>query len=135
MQKNKNNTKNNEFQENVSKIIDDTMKNLKNIVDVNTILGSPITTPDGAIVIPVSKIMVGFVSGGGEFSVPNTKVATPNFPFAGGSGSGFTVVPLGFLVGMQGQYRFVSTSNESYNDFLNLTNSLLSTIMEEIKKS
>lgn len=134
MQKNKKNSNKNVFEEGVSKIIDDTMKNLKNIVDVNTVLGAPVTSPDGTIIIPVSKIIVGFVSGGGEFSVTNSKAQAPTFPFAGGSGSGFTLVPLGFLVGREQNYRFVSTDNGAYNDLINLTNSLLNTVIEEIKK-
>lgn len=134
MQKNKKSTNKKMFDEGVSKIIDDTMKNLKNIVDVNTVLGAPVNAPDGTTIIPVSKVIVGFVSGGGEFSVTNSKAQSPTYPFAGGSGSGFTVIPLGFLVGNERNYRFISTDNGAYNDLINLTNSLLNTVMEEIKK-
>ncbi len=68
------------------------MEKIHEMTDVNTIIGDPITSPDGTIVIPVSKVSFGFVSGGSDLPV---QVAEK---FAGGSGAGVTVKPVAFIV-------------------------------------
>ncbi|MBE6896786.1 MAG: sporulation protein YtfJ [Ruminococcaceae bacterium] len=76
-------------------VMDTAMQNIKEMVDVNTIIGDPITAPDGTMIIPVSKVGVGFASGGSDFSTKNT-TETPCF--GGGSGAGITISPIAFLV-------------------------------------
>ena len=68
------------------------MEKIHEMVDVNTIIGDPITSPDGTIVIPVSKVSFGFVSGGSDLPMQNAE------RFAGGSGAGVTVKPVAFIV-------------------------------------
>ena len=68
------------------------MEKIHEMVDVNTIIGDPITSPDGTIVIPVSKVSFGFVSGGSDLPVQAAE------KFAGGSGAGVTVKPIAFIV-------------------------------------
>ena len=80
-----------------------TMESIRDMIDVNTVVGEPIATADGATVVPISRVSFGFVAGGGEYGVPEparTAAAPPRdgLPFAGGSGAGVTVQPLGFLV-------------------------------------
>ena len=76
-------------------VMDTSMKNLKEIVDANTVIGDPVTTPTGTVIIPVSKVSFGFASGGSDF---NTKNGVPDKPvFGGGSGAGVTLTPLHFL--------------------------------------
>ncbi|MCL2036333.1 MAG: GerW family sporulation protein [Oscillospiraceae bacterium] len=69
------------------------MEKIRELVDVNTIIGNPITAPDGTIIIPVSKVSFGFVSGGSD--VP---ASSPKEIFAGGSGAGVTIKPMTFVV-------------------------------------
>ena len=69
-------------------------ENLKKIVDVNTVVGEAIKTESGVTVIPISKVSMGYVSGGTDFGGKKT----PETHFAGGGGSGLTILPLGFLV-------------------------------------
>ena len=77
-------------------VMDTFMKNLKEIVDANTVIGDPVTTPTGTVIIPVSKVSFGFASGGSDF---NTKNGVPDKPvFGGGSGAGVTLTPLAFLI-------------------------------------
>ena len=90
----------------IDKIINDAMKNLKNMVDSNVVIGEPIVMPDGAIMIPVSKVLVGVVCGGGELN--NAKKKPAEYPFAGGSGAGYTIAPIGVLVGKGNNYNFIS---------------------------
>lgn len=76
------------------------MESLKTMVDVNTILGDPVETPDGAVIVPVSRVSFGFAAGGSEFRDTNTKnpSAEETHPFGGGSGAGIALNPVAFLV-------------------------------------
>ena len=78
-----------------------TLENMKEMVDVNTVIGEPIETSGGATVIPVSKVSFGFVAGVGEYDL-KTLPGTEDMPFAGGSGAGVSVQPVGFLVVQDG---------------------------------
>lgn len=69
------------------------MEKIKEMVDVNTVIGGSITTPDGTVIIPVSKVSFGFGSGGSDFPSKNEKEV-----FGGGTGAGVTIMPLAFLV-------------------------------------
>jgi sporulation protein YtfJ len=84
-----------------------TMESLKEMVNVNTILGDPVETPDGNVIVPVSRVTFGFAAGGSEFSSNNqgekdkrnSEDSNPaDLPFGGGSGAGITVNPVAFLV-------------------------------------
>ncbi|MCL1953377.1 MAG: sporulation protein YtfJ, partial [Firmicutes bacterium] len=61
------------------------------------VIGNPVTTADGVSIIPVSRVAMGFVTGGGEYS-DMSKSSNLDYPFAGGSGAGLSVVPIGFLI-------------------------------------
>jgi sporulation protein YtfJ len=87
------------------------MQNIKEMVDVNTILGDPVETPDGSVILPISRVSFGFAAGGSEFEANMAKVKekdrernlepTDNgkkLPFGGGSGAGITINPVAFLV-------------------------------------
>lgn len=78
-------------------VMETAMRNLKEMVDVNTVVGDAITTPDGTVIIPVSKVNMGFASGGSDFTTKHT--SETNRPcFGGGSGAGVTILPVAFLV-------------------------------------
>lgn len=68
------------------------MEKIRSLVDSNTIIGDPVTC-DGATIIPVSKISVGFASGGSDLPTRTQKEY-----FAGGAGGGMSVKPVAFLV-------------------------------------
>jgi len=82
------------------------MDSIKDMVDVNTILGDPVETPDGNVIIPISRVTFGFAAGGSEFmNMTNKKEKKSNeeadnakLPFGGGSGAGITLNPVAFLV-------------------------------------
>ena len=75
-----------------------TLESIRDMIDVNTGVGEPIATADGATVVPISRVSFGFVAGGGEMKPASTAAQPPEPPFAGGAGAGVTVQPLGFLV-------------------------------------
>lgn len=90
-----------------------TMESIKTMIDVNTVIGDAVETKDGTIIVPVSRVSFAFVSGGGEMGSQeaqskdaNTSEPPPK-PFAGGSGAGVSVQPLGFLTTSNGQLRMI----------------------------
>ncbi len=82
------------------------MENIKEMVDVNTIVGDPVETKDGSVILPISKVNFGFAAGGSEFvidgdrpqTVPEGHHANIYHPFGGGSGGGVSITPIAFLV-------------------------------------
>ena len=87
----------------INSLMDTTMEKIKEMVDVNTIIGDPITSPDGTIIIPVSKVSYGFASGGSDFP---TKKENKDC-FGGGSGAGVTIQPIAFLTVFRGDVKLI----------------------------
>ena len=87
----------------IGNLMDTTMNKIKEMVDVNTIVGEPITAPDGTLIIPVSKVTYGFAEGGSDLP---TKKENKDC-FGGGSGAGVSVTPVAFLVVSNGNVRTV----------------------------
>lgn len=83
-----------------------TMSKIREMVDVNTIVGTPIKTDDGITLIPVSKVSFGFASGGSDFQTKNTQSGNANF--GGGSGAGVNISPVAFLVVKDGNVKMIS---------------------------
>ncbi len=81
----------------ISNLMTETMAKIKEMVDVNTIIGEPIVTPDGTTVVPVSKVTFGFASGGSDFATKKSSNEAP-LAFGGGGGAGVTVAPVCFLI-------------------------------------
>ncbi|HWO75476.1 MAG TPA: GerW family sporulation protein [Bacillus sp. (in: firmicutes)] len=79
------------------------MENLKEMIDVNTIIGDPVETPDGGVILTVSKVGFGFAAGGSEFIVDGQSgnqggEQSAKHPFGGGSGGGVSITPIAFLI-------------------------------------
>ncbi|GIO11735.1 putative spore protein YtfJ [Cohnella xylanilytica] len=111
------------------------MENIKEMVDVNTIVGEPVQTPDGSVIMPISKVGFGFAAGGSEFmgmddagahghsnaggahggeNGKNAHNASVQMPFGGGSGGGVSITPIAFLVvGTQG-VKVVPLDNQTH---------------------
>ena len=82
------------------------MGNIKGMVDVDTIIGEPVTAPDGTIIVPVSSVTFGFGAGGSDFGPkPGTDISEKMF--GGGCGGGASVKPAGFLVVTGSSVRFI----------------------------
>lgn len=88
----------------ISNLMTETMSKIKEMVDVNTVVGDPITTPDGTTVIPVSRVSYGFAGGGTDLP---SKAQPDKGLFAGGSGAGITISPIAFLVIANGNVRIL----------------------------
>lgn len=85
------------------------MESIKDMVDVNTVVGEPVESQDGSVIIPVSRVAFGFAAGGGEYTPEGSPGdgSSNTLPFAGGSGAGASVQPVGFLVVGQGTVRML----------------------------
>lgn len=95
----------------IKSLMDITMEKIRQMVDSNTIIGNPITMPDGTTVLPVSKVTFGFASGGSDLPTKTAKDL-----FGGGSGAGVTISPVAFLVIQPGgNVRLMQLSDTSNN--------------------
>ena len=120
----------------VETILQTTMRELKNIVDVNTIVGNPIYGEGGAVVIPVSKVCLGFFVGGGDFPTQTiARKGQPDFdnagyPFLGASVVGVSIVPKAFLHMQGGQ---VTLLHADCDNTLDRLVQMIPTAMSEIR--
>ncbi|SFA87372.1 GerW family sporulation protein [Clostridium frigidicarnis] len=96
-----------------------TMENIKDMIDVNTIVGEPVVTGEGTTIVPISKVSFGFASGGSEFLTKHNSsnnLGNLKVPFGGGSGAGVTVKPVGFLVIGKDSIRMLSVDADNTYD-------------------
>jgi sporulation protein YtfJ len=101
-----------EESEKITELIETSMKNLTSMVDVNTIMGSAIKTENGSYIIPVSKVTVAFITGGGEYGKVKI-IGKDEHPFVGGSGAIVSMKPCGFLLNdALGEYKMLTVDNE-----------------------
>ncbi len=99
----------------ISNLMTETMAKIKEMVDVNTIIGKPIVTTDGTTVIPVSKVTFGFASGGSDFAARKSGSEAP-LAFGGGGGAGVTVSPVCFLIiGADGSANILGVNAQASN--------------------
>ncbi len=109
-------------------LMDTTIQKIKDMVDGNTIIGDPITTPEGTVIIPVSKVHLGFASGGSDFGGKNPEKDR----FGGGAGAGLTVSPVAFLVLSGGNVRLIQLAekNNTADRAINLVPEVMDKITE-----
>ena len=127
------------------------MNSIRDMVDVNTIIGEPIETSNNIVIIPISKVGFGFASGGSEF---NTETITEynkkdkdeqiqyKLPFGGGSGAGVSISPVAFLVIQSNNVKLLPVNHSSaidrlldyVPDLIEKTNNMLNKQMNEKKE-
>ena len=100
-----------ENDERINNFFDTALKNIQNLVDVNTVVGSPIMTEEGDCIIPVSKVSFGVITGGGEYGKINIFRKSSDLPFSAGNGTLVSVKPCGFLIKTDGEYKVLSVGN------------------------
>ena len=91
--------------QNLPNMLDSTIAKIREMVDVNSVIGDPIVAADGITIIPVSKVSVGFGGGGSDFVSKNLN--HHDNPFGGGVGAGVKVTPIAFLVIKEGSVRMI----------------------------
>lgn len=112
--------------ESIANLIDSAMGKVKGIMDTSTIVGEKVTCADGTTILPISKVTVGYVVGGGEYADLSSRRVANHYPMAGGSSGGVSVTPVGFIVETKGKVEFINVENKSlYQTVLNLFNSMI----------
>lgn len=126
-------------------LMDTAMSNIKSMIDVNTIVGDPVTTPDGTVIIPISTVSFGFGAGGSEFS--GTKKAGTEFKtdplFGGGCGGGANVKPVAFMIVGNGTVKLLPATPDASSadkltnlipEIFDKVNGLVSSVSEKMAK-
>lgn len=80
----------------LNEMMTNSMGKIRDMVDVNTVIGDPITTPDGVTLIPITKVSIGYGGGGSDF--PTSAASNRDNAFGGGAGAGVKITPMAFLV-------------------------------------
>ena len=122
----------------LKQVIDATLENLKNIMSTDTVIGEPMTVMEDTVIIPVSKVSVGFTSGGVDFDGKKTD----NKHFGGGNGAGMSVSPIAFLVVTKNGVELLNINKEAaantladtISDFVTKSPELISKLKETFKK-
>lgn len=118
----------------VESLMKTTMQNIKNMIDVNTVVGDAVETKDGTVIVPISKVSFAFVAGGGEYNNKtqgqSNEQDSSKLPFAGGSGAGVTVQPLGFLTTSNGQLKMLPVN---YNNTIDRVIDLVPQVVENVE--
>ena len=116
---------------NVSGLLDVTMSKIREMVDVNTVVGEPILTPDNITIIPVSRVSYAFASGGSDFQTKDKPA------FGGGNGAGVKIEPIGFLVLKDGGVRMINITppaNTTLDRVIEKAPELMDTIQDFLNK-
>lgn len=98
----------------IKDLMSSSMNDLSDMTDVNAVVGKPIYTPDGTTVIPICKVTMGFMTGGGEYGEVRQLKNDKDSPFAGGSGAVISMKPIGFLTSNNDGVRLISTDKDVY---------------------
>ncbi|MFG6121442.1 MULTISPECIES: GerW family sporulation protein [Thalassobacillus] len=121
------------------------MDSLKEMIDVNTIVGEPVESPDGSIIIPVSRVGFGFAAGGSEFKPKSGSdqgqdsgqgQSDMELPFGGGSGGGVSITPIAFLVVRKQGVQMIHLNEQThlYERMLDLAPPVIEKIQEILQK-
>lgn len=102
-----------EFRNKIEEVMTSAMNGVKSLIDVDVIVGDPIVSSAEVTIIPLSKVSMGFVAGGGEYNTEMLKPKKEEFPFAGGSGAGVSMQPIGFLVIKNREVEIVKVDSKS----------------------
>jgi len=120
------------------------MENIKGMVDVNTIVGDPVETADGSVIVPISKVSFGFAAGGAEYTDTSNQQqdggkngnGSNKKPFGGGSGAGVMLQPVAFLVVSEEQVRLLPvTDNAVVERLINVAPELMKEIKSMVKNN
>lgn len=99
----------------INNFIELSLKNIQSLVDVNTVVGTPVKTGTGDCIIPVSKVSFGILSGGGEYGKINIFKSSSDLPFSAGNGTIVSVKPCGFLIKSDGEYKVLSVGSGNFD--------------------
>ncbi len=115
----------------IENLIKEAIKNLNDLIDVNAIIGKPIDTEDGTIIIPISKVTLGYISGGGEYGEKDKSNIYADYPFSGASGAVVSLKPSGFLVNKGDGYKLIQVPGDIYEKILTKAEDFIATFKQD----
>ena len=119
----------------IESLVDVSLEKIRSLIDVNCVIGNPISMPDGTSILPISKVSVGFVSGGGEYNDLNDKKHIADFPMAGGTGGGFSVSPIGFFVINKDKFKLIhADKSTAYLGLIKNATDVLKRVVEKFNE-
>ncbi len=120
----------------INEIMTSAMDKIKSMAESNTVVGVPFETKDGTLIIPLTKVSMGFVAGGGEYGTEAKNFKDANkYPFAGGSGAGLTMQPIGLLKIKDGESSLIYVDDKSpLEKFMDTVPDITKSITKIIKK-
>ena len=121
----------------IAKLVSDALENIKQYVDMDTIVGKPLEMDKGVIAYPIIKVTLGVVAGGGQYANKMiVRKMSNEYPFAGGTGAGFTAEPIGFLIVNKGQHQLITIQNENaWSEILSKVGGALSDYLKNLSKT
>lgn len=115
----------------INEVVESAIKNLGELVNVDMVVGTPIKTDDGDVIIPVSKVTFGILSGGGEYGKVNIFKNGSDLPYSAGNGAVVSVKPCGFLLkNDNSDYKLLSVSGSPVETFVNKVTDYISNLGE-----
>ena len=118
----------------IERIMDTAFTKIRTLCNADTVVGHPVTTADGVSIVPISKVTMGFLTGGGEYS-DMSREDYREYPFAGGSGAGVSVSPIGFLVSDGKSVKMVNVDDKSpFDKIMELLPEVMDGFVQTVKK-
>lgn len=118
----------------IERVMDNAFTKIRTLVDADTVVGNPVITEDGVSIIPLSKVTMGFLTGGGEYS-DMAQQNLSEYPFAGGSGAAVSVSPIGFLVSDGKSVKIIKMDDKNpFEKILNLVPEIMDNLLDSGNK-
>lgn len=115
----------------INNVVETTLKNISDLINVNTVVGKPIKTEDGSYILPISKVTIGILVGGGEYGKINIFKNASDLPYSAGNGAIVSIKPCGFLINENNNYKLLSTLEKPYEKMFDKITEVVSGINNE----
>ncbi len=116
----------------INEIIETTLKNVNELIDVNTVIGKTIETEGGDIIIPISKVTIAIMIGGGEYGKVSIFNSDGTLPYSAGNGALISLKPNGFLIkSPNGEFNLLSCNNSPYEKLIDKASEIINNINKE----
>lgn len=116
----------------INQVIETALKNINELIDVNTIIGKPFDVGNGDVIFPISKVTVGLISGGGEYGKVGLFKTENDLPYSVGNGSLISLKPCGFLIkNNYNNYSFIAVGNSKYDILIEKASEFIDKIQGE----
>lgn len=115
---------------NISEMMSKAMESVKGMLDIDSVIGKPVFSEDNTLIIPISKMSVGFFTAGGEIDGKYNRMKDNDLPI-GGIGGGVTITPLAFLVVQNGDSRLIKVQGDGVDRWMEILQSTIRSLSKE----